>query len=220
MKVVFKIMIGCLLGLALGTVSTMDVSGAEIHGIVAVRGVPADPPARYPGTGGAAPRANALNTLVAVGVEWLDSAIAPVVSDTPLVMAQENAAFVPNLLVVPVGGRVTFPNHDAIFHNVFSYSPPHSFDLGRYPKGQTRTVKFEEHGIVRIFCEIHASMYGTILVVNSNWHQLVGVGEAFAFPNLPTGHFRVIAVDAAGRRSMQDLQLTGDESKSLSLTLK
>ncbi|MBI5866847.1 MAG: hypothetical protein HZB43_00910 [candidate division Zixibacteria bacterium] len=209
-----------MLGLAFSTVCTADVKGAEIHGTVNVPGAVHTPPPRYLGGGTSGVKGNPQTELIAVAVEWLDSAMAPAVTDTALVMAQENTWFVPNLLVVPVGGQVTFPNHDAIFHNVFSYSPPHSFDLGRYPKGQTRTVRFEEHGIVRIFCEIHASMYGTILVVNSNWYRVINAGIPFDFGGLPSGNFRVIAVDAAGRRSMQDVHVDASESKSVSLTLK
>jgi hypothetical protein len=41
-----------------------------------------------------------------------------------------------------MGGSVTFPNMDPIFHNVFSLSKPKAFDLGNFPKGDTRTVTF------------------------------------------------------------------------------
>ncbi|MBI3871958.1 MAG: hypothetical protein HY304_02645 [candidate division Zixibacteria bacterium] len=157
---------------------------------------------------------------IAVALESLDARVPLTVPDTPLVMAQQNTAFVPNLLVVPVGGQVTFPNHDAFFHNVFSYSPPRSFDLGRYPKGQTRTIRFQDPGIVRIFCEIHASMYGTIVVVNSNVYQIIKPGDPFTFGDLPAGHYRLLAVDATGRRSIQELALADGESQHVALTLE
>jgi hypothetical protein len=135
-------------------------------------------------------------------------------------MAQENTSFVPNLLVVPVGSQVTFPNRDAFFHNVFSYSPPRSFDLGRYPKGETRTVRFEEPGVVRIFCEIHASMYATILVVPSDYYQIIGASDGFSFSNLADGKYRVVAVDAAGRRAKADVELKGNSVSTVSLMLE
>ena len=46
------------------------------------------------------------------------------------VMAQDHKAFEPAVLVVQNGTTVEFPNHDAVFHNVFSVTPDHSFDLG------------------------------------------------------------------------------------------
>ncbi len=154
------------------------------------------------------PEQRAVN--VAVALESLDDPKPPVPLDTASVMAQQNTAFVPNLLIVPTGSEVTFPNRDAFFHNVFSYSPPRNFDLGRYPKGETRTVKFTMPGIVRIFCEIHASMYASIVVVNTNNYQIVHVGEEFSFDNVAAGHYRLTAVDAAGRRSISEIEVTGD----------
>src|SRR5256885_888804 len=50
-------------------------------------------------------------------------------------MAQQNKTFVPHLLVVPVNSTVDFPNHDDIFHNIFSDSRAHPFDLGLYRSG-------------------------------------------------------------------------------------
>lgn len=158
--------------------------------------------------------------VVAVVLERLDLVHTPTPPDTPLVMAQVNTAFVPNLLVVPVGGEVTFPNHDAIFHNVFSYSPPRSFDLGRYPEGQTRTVVFDEPGIVRIFCEIHSSMFATIAVVNFDRYQLIPVGDEFQFKGLPLGRYRLLAVDAAGHRAIRAVNVTEDGVSIVSLHLE
>ena len=36
------------------------------------------------------------------------------------------------LLAIQVGTKVEFPNQDDTYHNIFSYSPPKRFDLGRY----------------------------------------------------------------------------------------
>ena len=39
-------------------------------------------------------------------------------------MTQESRRFIPETVVIPAGGKVTFPNLDPIFHNVFSLSRP------------------------------------------------------------------------------------------------
>jgi len=198
-----------------------SVSAGEIRGNIAAQGAESHVPARYVVRGKSSSTSSKSGTgQVAIAIEFLDGHEVPTVLDTNYVMAQENTAFVPNLLVVPVGTKVTFPNHDAIFHNVFSYSPPRSFDLGRYPKGESRTVQFDESGIVRIFCEIHASMYATILVSPSNHYQIISSLDGFSFPDLPAGHYRVVAVDAAGRKAKQDITINNDESASVSLILE
>ena len=42
-------------------------------------------------------------------------------------------------VAVTVGSEVEFPNDDPIYHNVFSLSRAASFDLGRYPRGGSRS---------------------------------------------------------------------------------
>lgn len=207
--------------LFLAWIGCASADAGEIRGKVSTGAVESKAPARYVvrGQKPASPGASAAG-MVAIAVESLDRNSAPHIPDTPYVMAQENTSFVPNLLVVPVGARVTFPNHDAFFHNVFSYSPPRSFDLGRYPKGEARTVRFEEAGIVRIFCEIHASMYGSILVSPSNDTQIINAQDGFSFPGLSAGHYRVVAVDAAGRRAKVELELKSEQVSDVSLMLE
>jgi plastocyanin len=108
-----------------------------------------------------------------------------------LVIEQRNGRFEPDLVVVPVGSTVQFPNSDPIFHNVFSLSHAQSFDLGFYPKGQTRTVKFNREGIVQVYCHIHANMYAAIMITSSPWYMKPGADGSFAWNNIPAGHYRV-----------------------------
>ena len=45
-------------------------------------------------------------------------------------MSSRNKRFDPHVVVVPSGTTVTFPNVDGVYHNVFSLSAGHAFDLG------------------------------------------------------------------------------------------
>lgn len=92
---------------------------------------------------------------------------APVRPLQPPVMAQKERRFEPSVLAIPVGGEVGFPNRDPFFHNVFSYSKTRTFDLGRYPAGETAAVTFPDPGVIPIFCEIHYSMRAYVHVVDS-----------------------------------------------------
>ena len=87
---------------------------------------------------------------------------------------QENIRFDPEILIVPVGSTISFPNSDPIFHNVFSFSKARQFDLGYYPAGQSRQVKFEQLGVVQIYCHLHPQMSAAILVVPSAWYTKPG----------------------------------------------
>lgn len=116
---------------------------------------------------------------------------APVKAPETLVIAQRNGRFEPDLIVAPVGSTVQFPNFDPIFHNVFSLSHAQSFDLGFYPKGQSRSVRFTREGIVQVYCHIHANMYAAIVVTASPWYTKPGADGSFSWTNLPAGHYKL-----------------------------
>src|SRR5579871_2944791 len=64
------------------------------------------------------------------------------------VMDQRDKTFIPHVLVVTRGTTVQFPNNDTVFHNVFATFEARRFDLGLYPRGATRTVRFDKPGLV------------------------------------------------------------------------
>ena len=83
---------------------------------------------------------------------------------TEFEVGQLNKEFTMKELKIKVGDSVKFTNQDDFFHNVFSLSDAALFDLGSYPKGEFRSVTFEEAGKVEVECAIHPNMRMTIEV--------------------------------------------------------
>jgi plastocyanin len=136
---------------------------------------------------------------------------------------QRNSRFEPDLLILPVGSTVQFPNADPIFHNVFSLSKAHPFDLGFYPKSQSRSVTFDHAGVVQVYCHIHAYMYGAIVVTDSPWYGKPSAdGGGFSFHNLPAGSYRVVAWHkVAGAYSAKvDVPSTGAAAVTISVPVE
>jgi plastocyanin len=104
---------------------------------------------------------------------------------------QKDMIFHPRVLPVMVGTTVDFPNKDAIFHNVFSYSGPKEFDLGRYPKGDSRSVRFDAEGIIRVYCDIHAHMNATIIVLDHPYFAVPDDEGNYSIANVPDGDYTV-----------------------------
>jgi plastocyanin len=110
-------------------------------------------------------------------------------------LAQHDTSFVPPLVVVPVGTTVDFTNQDPFFHNVFSYSTPKRFDLGRYPRGESRPVTFDRAGTVKVFCEIHRWMRSGVVVVENPYHAEVRPDGTFTIADVPAGRYRLSVWD-------------------------
>ncbi len=110
-----------------------------------------------------------------------------------VVMDQRRRRFEPEVVAVPVGSTVEFPNSDPVFHNVFSLSKSKAFDLGNYPRGQRRTVRFDEPGAVLLNCHLHPNMTGAVLVApNRHFTRPGGAGE-FSLPDVPPGTYELVA---------------------------
>ena len=79
-------------------------------------------------------------------------------------VGQKNKEFTENKLEIKVGDTVRFTNEDSFFHNVFSLSEVKTFDLGSYPKGESKTVTFDKEGIIEVECAIHPNMHMAVEV--------------------------------------------------------
>lgn len=108
-------------------------------------------------------------------------------------MEQKERRFLPDLLVVPAGSTVAFPNLDPIFHNVFSLSKAKSFDLGNYPRNQSRSVTFAEPGIVFVNCHLHPNMAAAIVVTPNRFYTRGDADGRFTLSGVPPGRHTLVA---------------------------
>ncbi|HXA06550.1 MAG TPA: carboxypeptidase regulatory-like domain-containing protein [Bryobacteraceae bacterium] len=108
-------------------------------------------------------------------------------------LIQRNQHFEPPLLIVPAGSTVSFPNADPIFHNVFSLSSTRKFDLGYYPQGHTRSLTFNEPGVVQVYCHLHPNMYAAIVVTPNQWYTTPAHDGSFALAGIPPGTYQLVA---------------------------
>jgi plastocyanin len=104
-------------------------------------------------------------------------------------MLQKDKTFSPHVLAVAAGSVVDFPNADPIFHNAFSSYSGQVFDIGLYPPGTTRSVRFAREGVVRVFCNIHASMSAVIVVVGSPYFATTKRDGTFEIANVTPGEY-------------------------------
>lgn len=149
----------------------------------------------YPGRANSMPMTSKAMGAVTDAVIYVEKLPASVTVASPSgpepELGQKDQAFVPRVLAIERGTTVSFPNHDPIFHNVFSVSPNKRFDLGKYPRGQTRHVRFDKTGLVNVYCDIHSDMAGYILVLSNRAFTQPAADGTFSLPDLPAGTYSI-----------------------------
>jgi plastocyanin len=135
-------------------------------------------------------------------------------------MGQKDKQFDPQLVVVTKGSTVSFPNHDKIFHNVFSLSPTARFDLGLYKEGTSKSVEMKRAGEVDVFCNIHPEMVAKIKVLDTPYYAITAPDGSFRIDGVPEGTYDVEAWHAHGDPWTGKVTVTGGGDASLDLTVK
>jgi plastocyanin len=123
-------------------------------------------------------------------VVWLEAPNAPDFRQREkVVLDQRNLTFYPHVLAVRTGTVVDFPNNDQVFHNVFSFRDGKRFDLGLYPVGEVKRIRFDKPGLSRLFCNIHPKMAAYVLAVDSPYFAVADKEGRFKLRDVPSGTY-------------------------------
>jgi plastocyanin len=124
-------------------------------------------------------------------VVWIDApSLKTAPPKKPVLLDQRNLTFLPTVLAIQAGSTVEFPNNDRVFHNVFSLRDGKKFDLGLYPMGAVKKLKFEKVGLSRIFCNIHPNMAAYIYAVDTPFFAVTNAKGRFTIRDIPPGTYQ------------------------------
>ncbi|MFN8588826.1 MAG: hypothetical protein U0704_13615 [Candidatus Eisenbacteria bacterium] len=143
-----------------------------------------------------------------------DSAIAATPRPRPR-LAQKDQCFMPRVVSVAAGGAVEFPNQDPIYHNVFSVSTTKRFDLGKYPKGHSRSVTFPRAGLVNVYCDIHSDMAAFVIVTPNHAFAQPATDGSWELPDVPAGHYTLHVWHPDFGAFERDVEIAGDRPLAL-----
>jgi plastocyanin len=175
-------------------------AGATLRGRVDIQHLVAAPE-RRPGVVDLAASTVPLDRDVRPAVVYLESTAVPKHSTLRAIppepvrtrIDQRDETFMPHVLAITVGTVVDFPNNDITFHNVFSLSKTKRFDLGRYGRGKSQPVVFDQAGVVRVFCDIHSHMSAFVLVFNHPFFTTTDTDGRYRIDGIPSGSYSVTA---------------------------
>ena len=127
-------------------------------------------------------------------VVYLEGPGLPAETNAVVEVRQKRYQFTPGLLPIQKGTTVRFPNLDDDYHNVFSLARTKRFDLGKYNKDEEPpSQKFDQPGVIKLFCDLHSHMRGTILVLETPYFVKTEKDGSYRLKDLPAGSYKLKA---------------------------
>ncbi len=126
---------------------------------------------------------------------------------------QVDKEFFPRVTVVLVGAPVTFPNHDDVRHQVYSFSQAKRFELPLYAGVPAQPITFDKPGVVVLGCNIHDWMVGYVYVSESPYFAKTGRDGKAVLAGLPARAYVVRVWHPPLETSEEATQRTIDASR-------
>jgi plastocyanin len=136
------------------------------------------------------------------------------------IITQRDKTFLPHVLAIPVGTSVQFRNDDRIYHNVFSIAKPNEFDAGIRATGATYTKTFSRPGVVELLCNIHSTMNGYVLVVDSPLYAKAQASGTFVVHGVAPGRYELSAWhEAASTITRKPITVGAEGARDLAVSV-
>lgn len=135
----------------------------------------------------------------------------------PIEMDQKGMTFLTHVLPVMRGTTVRFLNSDAVGHNVFS--PEGRYNLGTWPKGETRDHTFNKPGVYTQLCRVHPEMEAFVVVLDTPYFATTDSTGTFDMTNVPPGKYTLVAWSEKLKTARQVVSVEAGKSATVSLTL-
>jgi len=138
------------------------------------------------------------------------------------VMDQKGLVFTPHVMVVQQGTTVEFLNSDTVQHNVFwpsiSGNKKLGHNLGTWPKGEKKSFKFDDPGVVSLLCNVHPEMAGYIVVSPTPYFAETDANGNFKIENVPDGKYNVVAWHEGTKTQTKPVDVAGTGKVEFSLS--
>ena len=139
------------------------------------------------------------------------------------VINQINKDFDPPISIVPKGSTILLLNEDSFKHHIYSLSKGNQFDIPLFSKPSQKEVLLNNHGIVKMGCNIHDWMISYVYVNESDLVKEVSKSPV-TFSGLSAGEYQVRVWNPRFRNTKliirHDLILADDQPNEITLDLK
>lgn len=156
-----------------------------------------------------------------VYVEAIAGKTFPAPTEKP-VMDQKGLMFQPHIMAVQQGTTVEFLNSDTVAHNVFWISVGGNkklgHNLGTWPQGEKRPFKFDNPGVVPLFCNVHPDMSGYIVVSPTPYFVVTDKSGNYKIDNVPDGSYTVTVWHEGAKNQSKPVTVSGVGKADFTLT--
>lgn len=110
----------------------------------------------------------------------------------PPTIDNQKCKFVPESQVI-APGPIEIVNSDPVLHNTHGfYGKRTAFNVALPKEGQRVKKSLPRPGIVRVECDEHGHMHGTIGVADHPYQAVTGADGAFTFTDVPPGDYTLV----------------------------
>ena len=135
---------------------------------------------------------------------------------------QKGLMFVPHIAVVQQGATVDFLNSDTVAHNVFwtaiSGNKKLGHNLGTWPKGEKRSFKFDNVGVVPLLCNVHPDMAAYVIVAPTPYFAVSNASGEYKIENVPDGSYTVTVWHEGAKNQSKPVTASGESKADFALS--
>jgi plastocyanin len=139
-----------------------------------------------------------------------------------IVIDQKGLMFVPHIAVVQQGATVDFLNSDTVAHNVFwtaiSGNKKLGHNLGTWPKGEKRSFKFDNVGVVPLLCNVHPDMAAYVIVAPTPYFAVSNASGEYKIENVPDGSYTVTVWHEGAKNQSKPVTASGESKADFALS--
>ena len=104
---------------------------------------------------------------------------------------QRARKFSPTVTVIQTVTAISFPNHDSVRHQVYSFSAPKIFELKLYSGAGGDPIIFDKPGTVVVGCNIHDQMAAFIQIVDTPYFGKTDATGKVTIENVQPGKYQL-----------------------------
>lgn len=136
--------------------------------------------------------------------------------DKKYTLDQDGCRFIPHIMIVGAGKKLSILNSDKILHNIHTYSKINPSINKAQPKFKKKiSTKFDKAEFIRLRCDVHAWMSGWIVSSASPYYAVTDDSGNFSISDVPAGTYTLkYWHETLGEQTMEVTVAGGGTAKS------